>query len=250
MDDPLSLPTLMPYWAFRSRPDDIEKTIVVTGTPRGGTTFAASVVASLGLPFRGDREQGVNGKPAFNTARYEHSGFIKAWKKDRDLYAAIAREMDAQLSAWAIKHPRAVDDLEAACHSFRNPHFIFAMKEPMSVAMRLCQYEMSDLTNEALGRAMKKTLRHQLTALDFCLSSGVPCLMVSYDMAMRNVRPAIDGIAGFLGIERYDAAAIEAVLRTDWDTYTKLDTFKLGKRSDDPERRRISRGAIRGLGRR
>ena len=128
-----SVATPPPVLALRARPADPQKTVVITGSPRGGTSLAASLVAGLGLPFHGTTE---NDGRARTSPRYEHPGFVGSWKQDRARYAQTAREMDAQFETWAVKHPRAIDDLAAAASAFRNPHFIFMFKEPLSVALR------------------------------------------------------------------------------------------------------------------
>ncbi len=220
-----SVATPPPVLALRARPADPQKTVVITGSPRGGTSLAASLVAGLGLPFHGTTE---NDGRARTSPRYEHPGFVGSWKQDRARYAQTAREMDAQFETWAVKHPRAIDDLAAAASAFRNPHFIFMFKEPLSVALRTSGLGGGDAVRIAKGAA--KVLRRHHAALDFCLGSTAPCLLVSYDMALRDPARFIDGAASFLGQCDYDRDAVAARLPADRHLYFDYEVRQRGKR--------------------
>jgi hypothetical protein len=208
--------TPAPYCVVRSRPDDAQKTVVICGAPRGGTTFGASVVANLGVPFKGGEEEGAGvGR------RYSHRGLMPLWREDPERFKAVCRDIDRQREVWAFKLAGVAANFDRALEVFRNPHFIVVLKEPLSVAMRSHLIRGRGLDNGVVSAATKKVLRHYAGAINACLTTEAPAMLISYDLGMRNKERVFEGVADFLGIagSGLEPAAAATAIDSDRDLY-------------------------------
>lgn len=200
------------FWQCRPRPFDETKTIVVTGAARGGTTFGASIVAHLGVPFDDDRNRVGR--------RYSHAVLMDAFGTND--FVRTAREVDEACKIWAFKHPSAVSESEFVLQNVRRPHYIIVFKEPLSVAMRGKSIKDKELTCPVVCGGTEAVLKHYLAAVQFARSAEVPVLLLSYDRALRDLPNAIAGVARFLGVENADTEAVADRVAGDKDKYFEL----------------------------
>ena len=102
-----------------------QKTIVVLGTARGGTSIAAGALYHLGVPmFSVHRPvfEDVYLGPAFETG-------------DSKSYKEIIKKYNEE-PVWAWKRPSSIDYLDVLIQELRNPIFIIMMRDILSVANR------------------------------------------------------------------------------------------------------------------
>lgn len=200
------------YWLnCRSFPDSPQRTIIMTGMARTGTSFVSSVFTRLGLPMGrspSDKVSGHGEHIALRTALVD---------KDYAGLKAIIAEFDSQFDIWGWKAPAIRNDFDAIAEHVRNPCFVFVFKEPLSVAMR----KMERGRNAELTRLFNRLFRAYMELVTFAQSSPHPCLLVSYDNATRRMSECIDAFARYAGIKDYDLAAIEQDVASDGDRYVR-----------------------------
>jgi hypothetical protein len=194
------------------------KSIVIFGVPRGGTTFAASVFAQLGVPFS-RRCEGKIGRI------YEHRDLKIAFKaRDRDALRRIAHEFSAEHEVWAWKCPAVHQGPGFLTDLLPNPHFVLIFKEPLSVAARK-----NDVHDRDTLTAMSRVLGVYRKMIDFVDSTGHPLMAISYDRAMARMEPFLREVADFAGIEVYDFDKVGARIRQDGIRYLESPGLKAAR---------------------
>lgn len=206
-------------WPCRPRPDDAEKTILITGSARGGTTFGASIVAHIGVPF--DDSRGRVGK------RYSNSALMESFGGDE--FVIAAREIDAAHPVWAFKHPALVTHESFVQEHIRNPHYIIVFKEPLSVAMRSKSIAGGDLTVDNVLRGTEAVLGQYRKAIRLAGRTTAPVLLMSYDRAIRDLPNAVSGVATFLGLADVDVDSVASRVDGDKDKYFDITRNRRGQ---------------------
>jgi hypothetical protein len=206
---PAERPSLPGYYLRGDPPTEGKRTIIIAGPTRTGTTFVASAVARLGVPFRRDARDRVS-------RRYEHRALRLAFEsKDREAFREIVAQFDKQHDVWAWKLPAIISGFDFVRANTRNPCFILTFKEPLSVALR----------KFAAGRGpnpvavLSAVLREYQGVVRFADSSDRPAMMVSYDRAVRRTEDFIPALANYVGRPDYDLATVIAGIRDDGEQY-------------------------------
>lgn len=191
------------------------KSIVICGITRGGTSFAASVFGRLGVPFsrRGERNIG---------ARYEHRDLRAAFVgKEGDAIREIATGFSKEYPVWAWKLPAIQREFEFVAELVPNPHFVIIFKEPLSVAARKTDLKGKD-TLQSLDQVM--TVYQHMASI--AKKTELPLLLVSYDRAMASLDSFLPDAAKFAGVTRFDVETVIAGIREDGQRYFKSGSEK------------------------
>ncbi|WP_435106114.1 hypothetical protein [Arhodomonas sp. AD133] len=178
-----------------------EKTAVVIGVARGGTTMVASVLQALGVYM------GENLGPVLEDVRLSEA--VEAG--DSKAVNVIAAERDKQFRVWGWKRPAAVQHAAVWQPRLRNPHVIAVYRDPFAIANRNRISMLMDCI-QGIERATKELAR--LT--QFIKKSGLPTLVCSYEKAMIHPHDFVRGVDAFLGLgaeEKWDSAV--AAIGTD-----------------------------------
>ncbi|PLY14737.1 MAG: hypothetical protein C0631_09435 [Sedimenticola sp.] len=164
-----------------------EKTLIVVGIARGGTSLAAGALSHLGV-FMGEAAH----SPVFEDLRLS-SAF-----ENNDITAiySIVSSYNVQHKTWGWKRPSVVNYLSSVHEAVRNPHYICLFKDLFSVANR----NRISMESEVL-KNMERSLIEYSNVVQFLTTNKPPCLMVSYDKALANKKLFIDRICEFAGIE-------------------------------------------------
>jgi len=117
-------------------PPDQERTIVITGTPRGGTTMVAECLRALGLPI------GVNGPATGSRFNLEDPEFQALLGRESpgeiDLPSlralALRRKLDHRV--WGFKLPMALNSLPILEQELHGPQFILIFRDAIAVSSR------------------------------------------------------------------------------------------------------------------
>mgnify|MGYP000184927422 CR=1 FL=1 len=185
-----------------------ERTVIVLGQARGGTSLAAGALLNLGLPMGMECRAPI----------YEDQPLTRAI---RDAGKSKVREIIAQYNErwpqWGYKQP-AVQKFWFWNHRLlRNPCYLLIVKDPISIADRLNQYRGRDTVNEARA-AMKAYDR----LLKFVSSSGKPALLVSYDKLYRYPDQCLPLLAQLTGIENPDLDKARAFCSAGGEDYKQF----------------------------
>jgi len=170
-----------------------EKTLIVSGVGRGGTSLVASVLFHAGV-FMGQH---------LAEAVYEDQEFIAAFhSRQRDVLARLIAQRNASQQVWGFKTPGihvALDYRELSL--FRNPHLIIVFRDPVAIAERaaLAEYRNSLTT-------MRESLDALRNILGFVDNTKAPALLLSYEKALMKPMVFIDALLSFGGVTLKDAA--------------------------------------------
>lgn len=167
---------------------ETQRTYVVFGTRRGGTSMVAGAVRALGLDLGNVGGRRNNEDPQFQNRSMD------------DIRAAIERR-DAARDVWGWKFPAAANYLPAIISSIRNPYFIVVYRDPVAAALSQANKDQ---------RARQRTPRIALHECNsnanmntgFILATDRPCLLVSHERALGDTGVLIDELADFLSLER------------------------------------------------
>ncbi|MCW5733905.1 MAG: hypothetical protein KIS73_07265 [Enhydrobacter sp.] len=190
-------------------PTERQRTLVMTGVARSGTSFIGSVAGQLGIPHARTSDDRVSG-------HWEHYALRVAFKeKNEEEFASIVSEFNQSYDIWGWKLPSLRTDFEWVMRHVRNPCFVITFKEPLSMAMR----KISTGHQDNVGRHFKRIFSDYQQLVEFATTSKRPVMLVSYDKALRQLDECIAAIAKFGGVERYDPEAVKAGIADDATRY-------------------------------
>ncbi len=220
------------FWLNRpSFPTTPQRTIVMTGAARTGTSFVSSVFARLGLPM------GRNGRDLVS-GHFEHVSLREALVAgEHSRLKEIIAEFDARFDVWGWKAPAIRKDFETVAKLIRNPCFVFVSKEPLSVALR--KIELGRKAN--LFRLFNRITQDYIELVEYAQASPHPCMLVSYDRALQRIDECIAAFAAYAGITTYDSTAVQQAVTADGARYVQNlasadDKSGQGGHSSDPAR--------------
>ena len=177
-------------------PKDRERTIVITGTPRGGTTMVAECLGMLGIPL------GVS-VPAtdsrFNLEDPEFQALLgreSPGEIDLQSLRALILRRNLEHRVWGFKLPMALNSLPILEQELRGAQFSLIFRDPIAVSSR----EVVAVGIEAIA-AMRRTLIWQERMIDFVESTGARCLLLSYEKALQFPQITAGMLASWCGLE-------------------------------------------------
>jgi hypothetical protein len=157
-----------------------EKTVLVTGLARSGTSMLAAMLQEAGV-WMGDHVY----EPINEDA--EITQMLRA--RDFTRLDALIRRQNAKTPIWGFKMPDLHQFLQHdELDRFRNPHLIAIFRDPIAVAARNALSEQADGV-EAM---------HSIA--QFVRASRLPFLLLSYEKALLFPQVFIDTVLTFCGI--------------------------------------------------
>lgn len=162
-----------------------QKTIIVLGCARSGTSMVAGVLHKLGLSV-GRRH---------DDATYEDIDLSMSFENnDLDTADSIISEYNQQHDIWAWKRPGLLDYHQQAAKMVRNPYYIAVFKDIFAISNR----NRISMEADLLGN-MGKVIQEHIKLLDILKSIDAPCLMLSNEKVLQNKAEAVGAIAEFVG---------------------------------------------------
>lgn len=164
-----------------------ERSYVVFGAPRGGTTMVAGMCQILGIPM-GENLPDNCEDPDFNwlTLKEEVADRIQHMQ-------ACVRKRDTQHPVWGWKYPAASQYLEQILPHLRNPHLVCIFRDPLSVARR----PVLKRGREPL-QALKTAANFYYRNIEVIKAAQVPTLLLSYERALVHPTEFTRELAEFL----------------------------------------------------
>ncbi|CAE6518399.1 conserved hypothetical protein [Nitrosomonas nitrosa] len=162
-----------------------EKTVIVLGVARGGTSMVAGALHHLGIPM-GENLSTV----------YEDVALSKAIEQNcvEDI-ASIITDRNATLLVWGWKRPSAIKHVGAWLGKFRNPYYVVVFRDLFSIANRNRISMLSDVVSNMRDANMQYEL-----LLNFITGLSSPILLISYEKAMANPLNFVCNLRDLLGI--------------------------------------------------
>lgn len=170
-----------------SQPEtDRQKTVVVLGISRSGTTMIAQLLTQLGVHMGSnldsvvyeDKEIRELMESRFSARRFQH----------------LVEKRNAEHSLWGWKVPKSIHFVREFERYLSEPHYIFVFRDVLSVSLR------NEIT---LGEHFTHYMYRALS--EYRLMSGLisetrhPALLVSYEKAIANPMELVKTLGAFLG---------------------------------------------------
>ena len=173
-----------------------EKTVVVLGAPRGGTSMIAGALHHLGVVM-GDRLSPV----------FEDMTLSEAVENgDLARIDAVVAERNAQHAVWGWKRPGSIHSAGLWRSRFRHPHYVVVFRDLFVIANR------NRISMQAgVMRNMRRSHEHFGLILDFIAEQPAPMLLVSYEKAMDDPAYFVRELRDF--VECGDEAAMQRALK-------------------------------------
>jgi hypothetical protein len=164
------------------------KTVVVLGVARSGTSMAALVLQKMGV-FIGSQ---------IDNAVFEDREVFSLLESENSLseFKTLAKERDSKYSIWGWKRPKSITYINSFEPHITNPHYVLMFRDLLAVSLR----------NEI---AMEKDFRNFLQiaisdyqkVIEFINTTDKPCLLVSYEKAITKPEQFLDVLSSFLHID-------------------------------------------------
>jgi hypothetical protein len=170
-------------------PDTLEtqRTYVIFGTRRGGTSLVAGIARALGLDLGDVGERKNNEDPRFQNL-------------PRDVMREAIEARNAEHDVWGWKYPAAGSYLPELSNSLRNPYFIVVYRD--TVAAALSQARRDRRFNRRSHRlALHESAANNAVNTGLVLASDRPSLLISNEQAAADRENLIDDVAAVLGQE-------------------------------------------------
>jgi hypothetical protein len=203
---------------------DQEKTVVVLGLARSGTSVVTAILGAIGVEMGSSIYDKANPLGSFEDTDFaelhqqlfEFTGSDKNyWNPPsaedilnlKEQWASRIQEIIAQKSKknkiWGWKHPRTVLTIELFLPHLRNPHFVTVFRNPLGIAKSSVEHT----KNYKLGRvdllpALKLTsfyYSEMFKALE--RHPDVPTISVAFEEVVTQPIQEAKRLADFLGVE-------------------------------------------------
>tara|TARA_R100000935_G_scaffold41713_1_gene63364 strand:- start:170 stop:1243 length:1074 start_codon:yes stop_codon:yes gene_type:complete len=165
-----------------------QKTFIVLGAPRGGTSMSAGILNLCG----------VNTGDVIDPDNHEDQSFLshngdffflddEIRSKDyvKDIKANIERKNE-NYDVWGWKDPLSIVYIERVIEKIRNPHFIIVTRDSVATAMRERVESKSDISLDFFLRKARFSNDLYMRSFEFIAKNKYPALFVSYERSLRN----------------------------------------------------------------
>lgn len=182
-------------------PSGEQRTIIVLGVGRGGTSLCSKALHTLGV---------FTGKES-NPPIYEDIPLSRALEKHNFEEAKkLITEYNSKHNIWAFKRPTTNATIPQLHKLLRNPHYIIIFRDILAIAQR---------NNLSMGGNVLNTMNDALSdysrILNFLNTNPAPALLVSYEKTLKEPKPFIESINNFCGIkESTSLQTIEAAINS------------------------------------
>lgn len=166
-----------------------QKTYIVCGNFRGGTTAVAQLLVRLGISM------GEKMDPNNNCEDLEFQQVLLRDTLDRAELDRLAGRRNAKNDVWGFKFPGAHLHMPAMLESFRNPQVIFVFRDPYAVAD-----SEQRRTGQDLYRMMERTVDYNLRMTRLLQSLSCPTHPISFEQLLLRPEAVIDRLLTFLAV--------------------------------------------------
>jgi len=159
-----------------------KKTVVIFGSPRGGTTLIAGLTKILGIDIGSDLPRNLEDPNFAKRSVVEIKNSIKARNQAN--------------SVWGWKFPNAINYLDDIRQELINPHYVCVFRDPIAIATKWAianKRPPHTAAWEALSLMQKN--------MYFCASSGDPYCFISYERSVEDPLQTTVFLSTFLEIK-------------------------------------------------
>ncbi|MGK2875675.1 MAG: glycosyltransferase [Nocardioides sp.] len=165
---------------------ETERTYVLFGTRRGGTSMVAGILRGLGLDLGQTGARKNNEDPRFHP---------RPWRE----LAEVVEQRNAEAPVWGWKYPQAVNYLADIYPALRNPYFIVIYRDPVAAALSGQRLD-KKVNARTEQMAINEANSNNAANTGFVLSVDRPCLLLSNERALADPEGLVDTVAEFIGV--------------------------------------------------
>jgi hypothetical protein len=171
-----------------------QKTIVVLGAPRGGTSMVAATLRKLGV---------VMGEKLGH--QHEDANF----RRDVPLETMIAtvQERNEKYDLWGWKMPNSVYYVEELLPHLRNPHFVAIFRNPFSISRSSSERD----GREYSARLLQVAANHTKRVVDLIDRLEAPTALAGFEAVMQDRESFVRGLGEFVGVDANEAVVGQIV---------------------------------------
>jgi|SaaInlStandDraft_4_1057021.scaffolds.fasta_scaffold02872_3 hypothetical protein len=163
-----------------------QKTIIVVGVARGGTSIVAGSLKHLGL-FMGNASD-----PVFEDTRLS----LAFEKQSKEKFEAVIADYNNKHDIWAWKRPSSLNELPHIAKKLRNPHFIFVFRDLLSVANR----NKISMKHGLVG-SLEAAFNDYKKIVNFIKKTSHPALLVSSEKTVKYKENFIGSLIAFADLK-------------------------------------------------
>lgn len=178
------------------------RTIIIGGNYRGGTTATTQVFQAAGVPMGDD-------------TRYnqEDREFQRLFHNVRTINIHALRTLIAQRNrahgVWGFKYPAIHEHITDVFREFRNPHVVLVLRDPVAVARSEEQRSGRDLLS-TLRRVPERNARI-INRAAVLRNHGIPVHLLSFEHLLTRTEKAVRHLYAFAGLDADVGAGVEVV---------------------------------------
>jgi hypothetical protein len=161
-------------------PAPAQRTLVVMGSYRGGTSMVAGILRLLGV-FMG-----------YNLGRTNNEDLDFQEERDFSPLGPHIRRRNEALDVWGWKFPGSLGYIETILPQLRNPYFLIICRDPVAIAQRE-----HVLGNYTFGEALRLATLHQFKLITFAYRTPHPVFLISYERSLRGKGGFVKDLAAF-----------------------------------------------------
>ena len=188
-----------------------EKTVVVLGAARGGTTMVAAVLQALGV-FMGEKLGPVLEDVALSRA---------VESRDMVRLKEIVARRNAAHALWGWKRPSAFEYSDVWQDCFRHPYIIAIFRDPFAIANRNRISMLSEIFQN-----MERSVQHLGMLVNVLRQQSGPVLLCSYEKALAFPETFVGAVEGFLDLSAAERRA-EAIRQINPAPQKYLETSRI-----------------------
>ena len=215
--------------------DAAEKTIVVVGVARGGTSIVAGSLHHLGV-FMGK----VCHEPVFEDLKLS----LAFEGQGKHSFDQVISEYNREHELWGWKRPSSLEDLPRIAAKIRNPHFIFVFRDIFSIANR-------NAISMKLGvmDGLQKALADYTKIVEIISASQLPAMLVSSDKVITHKAGYLEALCAFSGITPTNEQRAQALAFVTPSPKQYLDKTRITKARGGINKAVLKTGLLRGWAR-
>lgn len=187
------------------------KTLIVLGPPRSGTSMLAGVLKILGVYM------GESNRPNHEDHRFNHK--VSTVEEIREIVA----DYNSKYSVWGWKEPSTHNYLSEISDVLRNPVYIVSCRNPFDAALSKIKR-----TNEGDFEKLLTGVSNQyIKNIHALKDTGSEIHYVNHEMALAEPKVLAEHLAKVLGIELSQEKAVEIEAFCAPGSYKKIAEVKV-----------------------
>jgi hypothetical protein len=164
-----------------------EKTIVVLGCPRGGTSLIAGLLYRFGI-FMGD-----NLKKQYEDKTFKNRTYVE--------YKQNIERRNNEYKVWGWKLPNTIYYIASITPLLRNPYFIIVYRDPFSIACSSAAHDGRELDQRLLNVPINHYQKMHTAVKTINRTGPYPQMVCSYEGVLKEKINFVQALADFCGLE-------------------------------------------------